>query len=61
VTIASLQTKSFKEMEQITAELNRLSNKSAQCHKNEQIPHTLDKIETLIKSIVKIITEVGRW
>ncbi|MEN6568911.1 MAG: hypothetical protein ABFC18_02750 [Rikenellaceae bacterium] len=62
LTIARLQTKSFKEMEQITAELNRLSKQiRSRVTKMNKLPHTLDKIETLIKSIVKIITEVGRW
>ncbi|GEM_PF-452528 len=62
LTIASLQTESYKEMEELTSELNRLSKQiRSRVTRMNKLPHTLDKIETLLKSIVKIITEVGRW
>jgi len=62
LTIANLQTKSYKEMEELTSELNRLSKQiRSRVTRMNKLPHTLDKIETLLKSIVKIITEVGRW
>ena len=62
LTIANLQTESYKEMEELTSELNRLSKQiRSRVTRMNKLPHTLDKIETLLKSIVKIITEVGRW
>lgn len=62
LTIANLQTESYKEMEELTSELNRLSKQiRTRVTRMNKLPHTLDKIETLLKSIVKIITEVGRW
>jgi DNA repair ATPase RecN len=62
LTIARLQTESYKEMEELTAELNRLSKQiRSRVTRMNKLPHTLDKIETIIKLIGKIITEVGRW
>ncbi len=56
LTIARLQTESYKEMEELTAELNRLSKQiRSRVTSINKLPHTLDKIETIIKLISRII------
>ncbi|MFA5325529.1 MAG: hypothetical protein WCR82_03960 [Bacteroidales bacterium] len=62
VAIAKLQKGIIKELEESTVELNKLSKTiRTRVSKMSKVPKALDKVETVIKEVVKILTAVTKW
>ena len=62
LAIARLQEKVYKDMELVTARLNQLSKRiRSRVTRMNKAPKALDVIESVIKEVVKILVEVGRW
>lgn len=62
VAIAKIQKQVIKDMEEKVASLKEQAKViRARVTKMNQVPKVLDKIETAIKTAVKIITAVAKW
>lgn len=62
VAIAKIQKQVVKDMEAKTAELNALAKViRAEVSKMNNVPKVLDKIESAIKTAVKIIAAIAKW
>jgi uncharacterized membrane protein YqiK len=62
VAIAKIQKQVIKEMEAKTAGLNaQASVIRAKVSKMNQVPKVLNKIESIIKTAVKIVTAIAKW
>ncbi|MCK9625387.1 MAG: hypothetical protein M0R23_02850 [Bacteroidales bacterium] len=62
VAIAKLQKGIIKELEESTVELNKLSKTiRTRVSKMSKVPKALDKVETVIKEVVKILATVAKW
>ncbi len=62
LAIAALQKKILKDMEAATAQVNALAKQiRARVTKMSKVPKALDKIETVVREVVRVLGAVGKW